>query len=133
VVALQDKVTYKLIDQGYVTTRWGRRQRVDRDARRESYKFINYLIQGTAADLLKAATVRLHREGVPLVAPVHDELVAHCRREDAEEVAHALETALTDHPLLTEFVPLEAEAQIVDHWSQVKDPEYIPSYVTDRK
>ena len=87
VVALQDRITYKLIDQGYISTRWGRRQRVDRDARRESYKFVNYLIQGTAADLLKAATDRLHREGIPLVAPVHDELVAHCATEDAPEVA----------------------------------------------
>lgn len=129
-VALQDRITYKLIDQGYVTTRWGRRQRVDRNARQESYKFTNYLIQGTAADLLKAACVRLHKEGVPVVAPVHDELVAHCRTEDAPEVADALQRALVEHPMLTDHVPLEAEAKIVNHWSQVKDVDYVPSYVS---
>ena len=128
VVGLQDRVTYKLIDQGHVKTRWGRHQRVDRDARRESYKFINYLIQGTAADLLKASIARLHKEGIPMIAPVHDELVVHCDAGDAKEVAVALEEALTDHPMLTEHVPLEADAKIVDHWSQIKDEEYVPEW-----
>ena len=29
---------------------------------------------------------------------------------------------------MTEHIPLEAEAKIVQHWSQVKDEEYVPDY-----
>src|SRR5207302_10863563 len=50
---------------------------------------------GSAADLLKRTTVELHEQGVPVVLYVHDEIVAEVRVDEAEKVAHTLETALT--------------------------------------
>lgn len=128
--ALQRRIAYRLEDTGYLKTPWGRRHRCW-DARKESYKFVNYLVQGTAADLLKDALVRLHRQGVPIVACVHDELIAHCPEEDAEEVARLLVDALTDHPIISDKVPLSAEAQIVDRWSDAKTPGFTPAYEKD--
>jgi DNA polymerase I-like protein with 3'-5' exonuclease and polymerase domains len=115
------------MDRGYVKTPWGRRHRCD-DPQKEAYRFVNYLVQGTAADLLKASLVKLHEQGVPVVACVHDEVIAECDEADAPEVARLIEQAMTDHPLIAERVPLGATADIVKRWSHAKDPNYVPTY-----
>ena len=114
---LQNRIAWRLEDSGYIKSAWGRRFRVDP---RDSYKAVNYLVQGTAADLLKASLIRLHQQGVPVVACVHDEIVAHVREEDAEETLRVITEAMTDHPRITEKVPLEAEGEIITRWSDAK-------------
>ena len=63
--------------RGYVRTLSGRRQRMPLD--RGSYKLVNYLIQGSAADLLKKGLVDAWDAGVfkvlKLHAQIHDEVV----------------------------------------------------------
>lgn len=63
--------------RGYVKTLSGRRQRLPPDDK--VYKLVNYLIQGSAADLLKKAMVEAWEQGVfevlKLHAVVHDEIV----------------------------------------------------------
>lgn len=128
---LQRQIEFRLEDQGYIKSAWGRRFRVERNARREAYKFTNYLVQGTSADLLKDALVKVHKAGLPVIAAVHDELVLEVPEADAEEAAQTLVEALTDHPRITEKVPIEADAQIVDRWSDAKTPGYVPAYMED--
>lgn len=63
--------------RGYVRTLSGRRQRMPLD--HGSYKLVNYLIQGSAADLLKKGLVDAWEAGVfkvlKLHAQIHDEIV----------------------------------------------------------
>ena len=63
--------------RGYVRTLSGRRQRMPLD--HGSYKLVNYLIQGSAADLLKKGLVDAWDAGVfkvlKLHAQIHDEIV----------------------------------------------------------
>lgn len=63
--------------RGYVRTFSGRRQRMPLD--NGSYKLVNYLIQGSAADLLKKGLVDAWDKGVfkvlKLHAQIHDEVV----------------------------------------------------------
>jgi DNA polymerase-1 len=122
---LQAHIQWRLEDTGYLKSAWGRRFRV---APRDAYKGTNYLVQGSAADLLKASLIRLHKEGVPVVGCVHDELLAHVPQEDAEEVKRMMIAALVEHPRFTEKVPLAAEGDIVDRWSQAKDPNFKPKW-----
>jgi DNA polymerase-1 len=68
-----------ILTQGYITTPFGRNLRVPAD---KSYTGSNYLIQGTAAGILKRAQVRVDdyfktrwSDDVHLVLPIHDELV----------------------------------------------------------
>jgi DNA polymerase-1 len=117
VVRLQNRIKYKLQDQGYIKSAWGRRFRVDP---RDDYKAVNYLVQGTSADLLKASLIRLHNEGVPIIACVHDELIAHVPEDQAEATRDQMIRALIEHPRIADKVPLEAEGDIVDRWSDAK-------------
>lgn len=124
---LQNRIKFRLLDQGYIEDMWGRRYRCW-DAEKEAYKFVNYLIQGTAAQILKDAVVSLHKDGVPIVALIHDEVIAHVPTSDAKEVEQLIIKRLTqqaapggrlwlgDKPI----VPLEADGTIVDRWSDAK-------------
>lgn len=116
---LANRIEYRLQDDGYVQDKLisGRRFRVDP---RDSYKATNYLIQGTASSILKRAVINLHADGVPMVALIHDEVLAHVPKEDAEEVARLIEHRMTDMPELEGVVPLRAEADIVTRWSDAK-------------
>lgn len=116
---LQTRIEYRLQDDGYIQDKLisGRRFRVDP---RDAYKATNYLVQGTAAALLKYAVVKLHEDGVPMVALVHDEIVAHVPTADAPEVGKLIETRMTEFEGLKDIVPLRADADIVQRWSDAK-------------
>jgi DNA polymerase-1 len=126
---LQQRIEFRLEDQGYIQDLWGRRYRCT-NPRKEAYKFVNYLIQGTAAQVLKAAVVALHKDGVPVVALVHDEIVAHAPKNDAPEVEQLIIKRLTEQSapggllwLENEgkaIVPLDADGGIFDRWSDAK-------------
>lgn len=133
IAALGQRIEYTLEDRGYIKSPWGRRHRVysARNAYREAYKFTNYLVSGTSADLFKEGTAKCHAQGVPLIAAVHDELIAEVDASDAEEAGHIMVEALTNHPRITEKVPITAEAQIVDRWSDAKKPGYVPDYLQE--
>jgi DNA polymerase-1 len=129
---LQNRIEYRLQDDGYIQDKLisGRRFRVDP---RDSYKATNYLVQGTAASLLKHAVINLHADGVPMVALVHDEVVAHVPVRDAKEVAQLCEQRMTEFEGLRDHVPLAAEADIVKRWSdakQLKDESGTPYLFT---
>lgn len=62
------------------------------DGPREAYKLVNYLIQGTAADVLKQQLVNLHMAGLGeyMILPVHDEVVFDVPAEDAQDVMQTI-------------------------------------------
>lgn len=130
IVDFQNRIEFALFDVGYVKTPWGRRHRADHPkyADRESYKFVNYIIQGTAADLFKESVVRVHEAGIPMIALTHDEILAEVKREDAEEAGETIRQALIDHPQIANIIPLDAEAKIVERWSFAKDEDFRPAY-----
>ena len=129
---LSDRIEVALYRRGYVQDSLisGRRFRCD-DPAKEAYKFTNYLVQGTAAMLLKEALIKLHADGVPTVALIHDEIVAHVEEKDAEEVKNLIIKRMTENEELNEIVPLAAEGDIVDRWSQAKDPNWVPNWAKE--
>jgi len=116
---LNARIEAAIHSQGYLTDHLisGRRYHVDYD---EAYKGTNYLVQGVAASVLKYALVQLHKDGVPVVGLVHDEVLAHCSKKDAPEVQNLIIKRLTEHEGLNEVVPLRADGDIVSHWSDAK-------------
>lgn len=119
VVNLQTRIKHRLEDDGYIQDKLisGRRFRVDVQ---EAYKATNYLVQGTAAALLKWAMIQLHKDGVPMVALIHDEIVSHVPTADAEEVGRLMQKRMTEFPGLEGVVPLNADFDVVKRWSDAK-------------
>jgi len=81
------RVPQKILDVGYVQDVFGRKYTTPRD---ESYKGVNYLIQGCAAGILKKAMIEIHDllEGKlsEMVLCIHDEIVVEIHESEGELV-----------------------------------------------
>jgi DNA polymerase I-like protein with 3'-5' exonuclease and polymerase domains len=120
----------RLEERGFVKTPWGRRHRAynPQFADREAYKFVNYLVQGTAADLFKEAVVRTHEAGIPMIALTHDEILAEVDAAEAEEAKVMIQGFMCDFPKINKLIQVSAEGDVVDRWSQAKDPKFDPGW-----
>ncbi|NLD83288.1 MAG: DNA polymerase I [Clostridiales bacterium] len=85
---------------------------------------MNAPIQGTAADIIKLAMVRVHdalkKEGLraKLILQVHDELLIEAPREEEEKVAAILKTCMEQVYSLS--VPLVADVKTGESWYETK-------------
>ena len=81
-----EKIGALAVEKGYVETAFGRRIQINRS---KSYVATNYYVQGSAADVLKIAMLRVARmfeeTGVDarLLLTIHDELVSEWKEESA--------------------------------------------------
>ena len=117
--------------QGYVETLWHRRRALP-ELKAGNYSVrsfgervaLNMPIQGTAADIIKLAMVRVHRrlreEGLQsrLLLQVHDELIVECPESEAERVRALVAREMEQVASLS--VPLVAEAHIGRTWAEAK-------------
>lgn len=131
VSAFMDSLIADATERGYGVTLMGRRRPLpelkagnamtrhfgERVAR-------NMPIQGTAADIIKVAMVRVHRrlvaEGLQakLILQVHDELMVECPREEADTVCRLLCEEMEAAADLT--VRLEVDAHVGETWYDAK-------------
>jgi len=85
---------------------------------------MNTPVQGTAADIIKLAMVRVHnalRQGgfrAKLVLQVHDELILEAPEEERERVARLLKDCMEQ--VITLSVPLVAEVKTGKSWYETK-------------
>lgn len=103
-------------DVAYVTTPIGRYHPCERG---REYALVNYLIQGTAADLLKKTLVALDLAGVGdyMILPVHDEVIFDVPTEQIENVVPVIERTMRDDE--TYKVPISASAEILaERWGE---------------
>jgi DNA polymerase-1 len=127
--AYMERTREQAREQGYVETLFGRRLYVpdirSRNAQRRQYAertAINAPMQGTAADIIKRAMIRvdawLREEAAParMIMQVHDELVFEVRREAAESLGARLRTLMEGAAELE--VPLVVEVGWGENWDE---------------
>ncbi|MCS7050112.1 MAG: DNA polymerase I, partial [Thermomicrobium sp.] len=120
---------------GYVETLFGRRRYIPQinstnPARRQAAErmAVNMPLQGTAADIMKLAMIRVHRSLADqslrsrLLLQVHDELVLEVPESELHLVAHLVVSAMRSVVSLT--VPLEVETKAGPNWADL-EPLYI--------
>ena len=118
-------------EKGYTQTLYGRRRYIPEltssnfNIRSGAERIaLNTPIQGTAADLIKLAMIRVDwalRESFPeakLILQVHDELIVECPEELAESVAELVSREMNAVANLD--VPLTAEAKFGKSWYDAK-------------
>jgi DNA polymerase-1 len=104
-------------DQAYITTSTGRRLPADE---KKVYTLVNYLIQGTSAEILKKNILKCDAAGLTpyLIVPVHDELVLSVPKAEETEVGRVLQECMTTREGWT--VPLLAGAPDTgDRWGSL--------------
>jgi DNA polymerase-1 len=116
---------------GYVTTMFGRRRPIPElsssNFMQRSFGervAMNSPIQGTAADIMKIAMIRvwerLHRENLQsrLILQVHDELLIETKRQEEEQVRRILTEEMQQAATLA--VTLEIDLHTGENWYEAK-------------
>ena len=124
-------VVAKARDLGYTETLYGRKRYIPEltstnyNIRQGAERIaLNTPIQGTAADLIKLAMIRVYRAlqayypQAALVLQVHDELIIECPQESAPQVAQLIQKEMEQVASLR--VPLVAEAKWGSSWYDAK-------------
>ncbi len=122
-----DKAVETARQQGYVTTRMGRRRYLpeinSRNAAVRGYaerNAVNAPIQGTAADIIKVAMVNIfdemERRGMKsrMIMQVHDELIFNVVPEEADALGELVTRLMTD--AYHGAVPLEVASGTASNW-----------------
>lgn len=124
-----DEVVEKARKDGYTATLFGRRRYLpeltsdNRVARENAERAaLNAPIQGTAADIIKVAMLRVDRElkkaqlKSRMLLQVHDELVVEVAAGELEQVQAIVETEMDS--AITLHVPLEVSAGVGKNWDE---------------
>ena len=128
-----DNIRKVAAEQGYVETMLGRKryfpelkqaanQQVRARAEREA---INSPIQGSAADIMKLAMLKLpealKKAGLKaqILLQVHDELVLECPEKELEETAKVTQEVMKGAYKLS--IPLETDAAVGKNWGELHD------------
>lgn len=131
-VGLSKTISGQVEENGYIETAFGRRLHVPRS---KGYIGTNYLIQGTAAGVLKRAQNRVHRynveetdNDVKLLLPIHDEIVIEYPRSRLNvlpDYMKDINELMIDFPQFD--VPMGIEADITTASWEQKTPLRIPA------
>jgi DNA polymerase-1 len=128
VLEFQEQVLEQARRQGYVTTLLGRRRAIEGIRPQSSYKqrnqpereALNTVIQGSAADLIKAAMVNIHRrlkhEGYSsrMLLQIHDELIFEAPPDELRSLASLVEKEMTQ--ALPLRVPIKVDLAFGPNW-----------------
>jgi DNA polymerase-1 len=127
-----DGIRKQAAQQGYVETLLGRRRYFPalqgkanvQVKNREEREAINAPVQGTAADIMKIAMLKippaLQAAGLKakMLLQVHDELVFECPKPEVKETAQVVQQAMSNaYPL---SIPLSTEARYGENWGEMK-------------
>lgn len=112
--------------QGYVETIWKRRRYfpgIDTDPNLYPNEPLNTPIQGTAADMIKRAMVRLGPAlsgmDARILLQIHDELIIEVEENSAEDVAIVVETEMAAAGAdMVSSVPCPADARVLECWQK---------------
>lgn len=131
VAAYQSKVVEEAKEKGYVSTLMGRRRWLPelKSSNHNLRAFgervaLNMPIQGTAADVIKLAMIRVQRaleaEGLQakLILQVHDELIVECPQGEAEQVKKLLTREMEG--AVDYAVPMKADSAAGRSWGEAK-------------
>ena len=83
----------------------------------------NNVVQGTSADIMKAALVMIHRQlptGAQLIATIHDEVIVECEDIDGEAVLELVLREMEEAavPVLGTGIRISAEGGVLQSWGE---------------
>lgn len=125
-----EKMKEKARNQGYIITLFGRKCYIpdinDKNHTRRAFAeraAINYPLQGSAADIIKKAMIRVSNAlktkdmETKMLLQVHDELILEAPEKEAENAAALVKKEMES--VISLSVPITAEAKTGDNWGEI--------------
>ncbi len=113
-IASSDSIKYNMTLSG--------RKRYYKSDQRFLTELFNTPVQGTGADILKMALIKLHNrlQGTSmLINCIHDEIVVECGCEEAHQIAEIVRKEMVAAgEVYIRSVPIEVEIKIAENWSE---------------
>jgi DNA polymerase-1 len=124
-----DKVSRTVVTRGWVKNRYGRKYVIPADL---AYKGVNYLVQGTSADILNERIIKTHEylktKKSRILLQVHDEIICEIPDDEIRDVPDAVQKILEENSL---GIPLRVDVEVCDpSWATKKYLTDIPKPVT---
>ncbi len=126
-----DNIVDQAKQQGFVETLFHRRRYIPELSSNNymvrqfgSRAAMNTPIQGTAADIMKIAMIKVfdkleeEKLDAKIILQIHDELLIECKIEEKEKVKQILKSSMENATKLS--IPLEVEVSEADNWYDVK-------------
>ena len=95
----------------YISTIGGRRLPIV-----DSYKIVNYKIQGSASDIMKLILFNLYCMSFTILSSIHDEVIVEIKQEEIDKVhvvRHIMEKSFQ-----LKNVPIKADCKILNSWGE---------------
>lgn len=122
IVSGSQRIIGRAAKDGYITNAYGRRIQVDRQA---AYKAVNYVVQSSAAELMKRGMVKCHQYledsglDAKMVLTVHDELIFEFAKRDCFKGAlRRIRDLMADHGGVFSVPTPVDMAKVTERWSQ---------------
>ena len=125
-----DEVVKTVTVRGWIKNRYGRKYRINPDL---AYKGVNYLLQGTSADMLSERMLEvdqyLDAKKSNILLQVHDEIICEIHDSELEDVPYAIRDILQTNSL---DIPLQVDMEVCKgSWAVKKDlgPTTLEDYI----
>lgn len=107
---VETALTTRMMERGYIETMWGRPLHP-----KSERLYLNTLLQGNAADLLRHAAVKVHRyldsQESHIVDLIHDEIMFDARLDELPDLAMKVPILMSD-PRVAEYLPVDVDIEI---------------------
>ena len=115
-----EEVVRVVSSRGWIKNRYGRLYIVPKDL---AYKGVNYLVQGTSADILSERMIEVDKylqdRKSNILVQVHDEIICEVHNDELEEVAPHVQRLLQENSL---GIPLEVDVEVcAPSWATKSD------------
>jgi DNA polymerase I-like protein with 3'-5' exonuclease and polymerase domains len=118
-----ERIVQGAFDRGWITTPCGWRSRVPPFSNERTW--MNYPMQATGGDLMRLMITYLDRQGVRVLAPVHDGFLLSCRRGQLPDLREAVEYAR--HHAVEHVLPgFPLRCDVNDYDGRFKDEDGMP-------
>lgn len=126
VIEYQKEVQAQLNMKGFVTNLYGRRYYLEKST--NFYKGNNYVIQGTGADAMKEAEIKiceyLKDKKSRFILPIHDEIAVEIHPDEESFVPKQLKAFLEECGEVIKYVPMVSEVEMTEtNWADKKEVE----------
>lgn len=144
IARFMNRMSNRMIQEGRLVNPFGRHYFLPPNV---AYKGTNYMVQGTAADILKRAMIRIHKNlypkyiGMEMLLTIHDELVIevpkkHNNKQTIRDIVNAMGA---DHKVIGCPIPLPIGMKITSTtWAEAKEVAWVKQewrnkYICSRK
>tara|TARA_R110000824_G_scaffold264523_1_gene453369 strand:- start:10170 stop:12149 length:1980 start_codon:yes stop_codon:yes gene_type:complete len=117
-----DTVVKTVEERGWIKNRYGRVYKIPANF---AYKGVNYLVQGTSADIMNERLIETHRylktQRSRVLLQVHDEIICEVHKDEIRTVPYEIQKILAENSL---GIPLQVDMELCDpSWASKIDME----------